>query len=100
VIAEYIRDERDEEATTPFQNDMAIGLRLSFNDAASSDALIGVVQDAETSARLITVEASRRFGSNWKANLEMGLFSDLPPEDPLYGLREDDYLRLELAYYY
>ncbi len=100
VIAEYIRDDRDEEATAPLQNDMAIGLRLSFNDAASSNALIGVVQDAETSACLITVEASRRFGSNWKANLEMGLFSDLPPEDPLYGLREDDYLRLELAYYY
>jgi len=100
VIAEHMRDERDEEATTPFQNDVAIGVRLSFNDAASSEALIGVVQDAENSARLITVEASRRFGSNWKANLEIGAFTDAPSDDMLYGLREDDYLRFELAYYF
>jgi hypothetical protein len=100
VIAEYIRDERGEEATTPFQSDVAIGVRLSFNDPASSEALIGVVQDVESSARLITIEASRRFGSTWKANLELGAFSDIPSDDPLYGLREDDYLRLELAYYF
>ena len=100
VIAEYIRDEREEEATTPLENDVGIGARLSFNDAASSEALIGMVQDAETSARLISIEASRRFGSSWKANLEIGLFTDAPSDDPLYGLREDDYLRLELAYYF
>ena len=100
VIAEYIRDERDEMATTPLQNDVAVGVRLAFNDAASSEALIGVVQDAETSARLITVEASRRFGSSLKATLEICTFSNVPPGDALYDLRDDDYVRLELAYYF
>ncbi|UCE35103.1 MAG: hypothetical protein JSV40_04125 [Deltaproteobacteria bacterium] len=100
VIAEYIKDERDEKATTPLQDDVAIGVRLAFNDAASSEALIGVVQDTETSARLITVEASRRVGSSWKATLEVCVFSNVSPQDALYDLRNDDYLRLELAYYF
>ena len=100
VIAEYIRDERDEKATTPLQNDVAVGVRLAFNDAASSEALIGVVQDTETSARLITVEASRRLGSSVKAILEICSFSNVPPADALYDLRDDDYVRLELAYYF
>jgi len=100
VIAEYIRDERDEKATTPLQNDVAVGVRLAFNDAASSEALIGVVQDAESSARLITVEASRRLGSSLKATLEICAFSNVPPGDALYDLRDDDYVRLELAYYF
>ncbi len=100
VLAEYIRDERDEEATTTFENDVAIAIRLTFNDAASSDALIAVIQDAETSARFITVDASRRFGSRLRANLEIGIFSDIPSGDPSYSFQEDSYLRLEVAYYF
>jgi len=100
VIAEYIGDERDEKATTPLQDEVAIGVRLAFNDAASSEALIGVVQDTETSARLITMEASRRLGSSWKATFELCAFSSVPPADALYDLRDDDYLLLELAYYF
>jgi hypothetical protein len=100
VIAEYIRDERDEEATTPLQSDVAVGLRLPFNDAATSEVLIGVMQDTKTSARLITVEASRRLGSSCKVNLEIYVFSNAPPEDALYDLRDDDYVQLELTYYF
>ena len=100
VLTEYIRDERDEEATTTFENDVAIAIRLTFNDAAGSDALIAVIQDAETSARFITVEASRRFGSHLRATMEIGIFSDIPSDDPAYSLREDSYIRLELAYYF
>ncbi len=100
VIAEYIGDERGHNAPTYFQSDVVIGARLSFNDAASSEALIGFAQDTESSARIITVEASRRLGSRWKANLEIGIFSDVPSDDPLFGLRKDSYLRLELAYYF
>jgi hypothetical protein len=100
MIAEYIRDERDEEATTPLQSDVAVGLRLSFNDTATSEVLIGCMQDTKTSARLITVEASRRLGSNCKVNLEIYVFSNVQPEDALYDLRDDDYVQLELAYYF
>jgi hypothetical protein len=100
VLAEYLFDDRGNDATTAFENDVAIGVRLSFNDAATSEALLAVIQDVETSARLVTVEASRRFGSNVKANLEIGIFSDIPFDDPLYSLRKDSFLRLEMAYYF
>ncbi len=100
VLAEYILDDRENDATTAFENDVAIAIRLTFNDAASSEALIAVIQDVETSARLITVEASRRFGSHVRANLEISVLSDIPPDDPLFSLRKDSFLRLELAYYF
>ena len=100
VLAEYIFDERDKEATTSLQNDVAGGVRVSFNDAAGSEALIGVLQDTESSVLGITLEASRRFGSNWRAYLETGALSGIPSDDPLYDLRDDSYVRLELAYYF
>lgn len=100
ILAEYIGDERGEDATTPFQNEIAMGVRLAFNDMAGTDALIGVIEDVETSARLITAEASRRFGDNWKLIINSWVFSNQPDDDLLYSLRDDDFFQLEIAYYF
>lgn len=100
ILAEYIGDERGEEATTPFQNEVAMGVRLAFNDIAGTDALIGVIEDVETSARIITVEASRRFCDNWKLIINSWIFSNQPDDDLLYSLRDDDFFQIEVAYYF
>jgi hypothetical protein len=100
LIAEWAYDERGQEATTGFQNDAIIGLRLAVNDAASSELLIGFSQDLESTARLLSVEASRRFGNNWLLSIESRAFFDLPEDDLFYSMRDDDYLQIELAYYF
>ncbi len=76
------------------------GCRLALNDAAGSELLAGLIQDTDSSARILSVEASRRIGSNWKATLEAYAFLDVPDDDLLHPLRDDDFLRLELAYYF
>jgi hypothetical protein len=100
VIGEWMYDTREERATTAFENDIATGLRLAVNDAASTEVLLGWVQDLDTSARLLFLEASRRFGDNWLLTAELRAFINQPMEDLLVDLRDDEIMQIELAYYF
>jgi len=100
IIGEWAYDDRGVAATTPFEEDMMTGIRVSLNDQAGSEFLAGMALDTDSSARIISVEASRRFGTSVKVSLDAYTFVDLPMGDPLYYLRNDDYVRLEIAYYF
>ncbi|NOX99179.1 MAG: hypothetical protein GXP30_05530 [Verrucomicrobia bacterium] len=100
AIVEYLYDSRGDKAPTPYNHDLTLGLRLTFNDVDSTDLLFGFVQDVTTSARAIIVEGSTRFGNSVKATLEGGAFFDAPNSDPFYGFRNDSYIKLELAKYF
>jgi hypothetical protein len=99
-VGEWLYDDREDDADTAFENDIAGGLRLTVNDAASSEALLGWVQDVDTSARLLFLEAGRRFGNNWLLNLEVRLSLDQPDSDFLFDQRKDDLFQTELFYYF
>jgi len=100
VVAEYLFDERKDFALTPFENDVAGALRLAVNDAASSELLFGWVQDIDTDARFLFLEASRRLGDDWTLGLEIRMFLDQPPTDFLYAFRDDDLFQFVLQYHY
>jgi hypothetical protein len=100
ILGEYAYDERGDDATTSFENDALLGLRVTVNDAAGTEILAGLSQDIGSSSRFGSVEASRRFGDNWRASLELRAFLDVAEDDFLFDVRDDDFLRLELAYYY
>lgn len=100
VLAEYLYDDRDGGPRTPFQDDVFAGLRLALNDAQSSEALVGCIVDRDSSARTCSAEASRRLGSSWVLSLEARTFSGIPADAPLFSVRRDDYVRIELAYHY
>ena len=99
-VGEWLYDDRKDDATTAFENDIASGLRLTVNDVASSEALLGWVQDVDTNARFFFLEASRRFWSNWLLNLEVRLSLDQPDSDFLFPQRKDDLFQTELIYYF
>ena len=100
VVAEYLFDERRDFALTPFENDVAGALRLAVNDAASTEFLFGWVQDIDTNARFLFLEASRRLGDQWTVDLEIRSFLDQPPTAFLFALRDDDLLQLVLQYHF
>jgi len=100
VIGEYAYDERRDNATTVYENDAMFGLRLAVNDAESTELLAGLIQDLDSPARALSVEASRRIGSNWKLFLQAWGFFDSPSDDLLYNVIDDDFLQIELAYYF
>lgn len=100
LIAEYVFDDRQEDRAGLFNNDVMAGLRLAFNDAASSEILMAVVQDLDHSSRLLTVEASRRLNDRLRFNLEAACFMDGARWSVDNALRDDDFLKMELVYYF
>jgi len=100
LIGEYAYDERGDDATTAYENDAMFGLRLAVNDADGTELLAGLIQDLDSPSRALSIEASRRFGSNWRLSLQAWGFLDAPEDDPLFNLCDDDFLQVDLAYYF
>ncbi|HBE91586.1 MAG TPA: hypothetical protein DDW55_03330 [Gammaproteobacteria bacterium] len=97
---EYLYDSRGELATTPFEDDFLTGLRFTFNDAQSTDALLGAIKDKHDDSFLITLEANRRLGESWKMSLQASKFVVDGLDQSLKSFAEDDFVQLELGYYF
>jgi hypothetical protein len=111
LIAEYLFDDRGDtpralqdglSSASAFQDDLVIGSRWAFNDIDSSEILASVIIDLEGNGYNYSVEASRRFGDNWKLSMEARGVADLPDDynGVLRSVKDDNRLRAELAYYY
>ncbi len=100
ALGEWLHDDRGNDATTAFESDVMAGMRVAFNDAASSEALLGFVQDLDDETRILTFESSRRLGASWKISLEAFAIMEAAPDDVMYMVRDDDYVQLELFYYF
>lgn len=96
VLGEYHWDERGKDALMPFNDDLFVGSRLAFNDAADSQVLGGMASDLNGGGHFINVEASRRIGEYWKVELEMRWFVSVAPSNPLFGFNRDDLIQVEL----
>lgn len=100
LIIEWAYDERGKESTTGYDNDLMGGLRLTFNDAASTDVLVGLIQDLDRDGSSFAFESSRRIGDNWMASLDAFIVIDTSEGDTIHSLRDDDSVSIELAYYF
>ncbi len=98
LLAEYHYDDRGESAQTIYEDDIAVGARFAFNDAASSEALAGIVWDRNTGGLLYNIEASRRLNANWFLEVQGRFFADQSQSDPVFSLTKDDYIELYLTY--
>jgi len=100
AIVEYSRDSRPKAEASILDNDVFVGGRFAFNDIQSSEILAGFFVDVDNRSRSFRVEASRRIGSSWKSTLELQSFGNIDDDDPLAALADDDFVRLEMAYYF
>jgi hypothetical protein len=102
LLAEYAYDARGKDLTTSslYDNDVFLGMRLTPNDAAGTQLLAGFAQDLDDSSNILILETSRRFGSHWKLSLDVWSFLNIPQDSLIAGLRDDDFLRLQLFYYF
>ncbi len=85
LLAEYLYDDRDDEikrATAPFEDDVFIGARLTFNDAQSTELLAGLIIDTDSDTTLWFLEGSRRLRENWTLDLEVRAFNGISSDDP------------------
>ena len=56
--------------------------------------------DADNQSRTFRVEGNRRFGDSWKGTLELQTFANIDSTDPLAAFANDDFLQLEMTYYF
>ncbi|MBL4851126.1 MAG: hypothetical protein JKY90_02425 [Gammaproteobacteria bacterium] len=99
-IGEYLFDDRNEAALTPFEDDYLFGARLTLNDAQSSELLFGIIQDASSSTRSFNLEASRRIGQSWKIEIESRWFSNVESTDINFSLSRDDHIQVTLSKFF
>lgn len=100
MIGEYLYDDRGENSSAVFEDDILLGLRLTMNDVQSSELLFGILLDRTDNTRFYNLEASRRLGNQLKLTVESRIYENLTPGELLYSLRNDSYLEMNLAYYY
>jgi hypothetical protein len=102
LLAEYLYDNRQRsELTTPFEDDVYIGMRLGLNDVQSTEFLAGVIMDTDSSEWAYSIEASRRIGDDWKISFEARGFANNDPKNLIaYPVRNDDYFLFELERFF
>jgi hypothetical protein len=100
LLLEYNWDERGDQASTPYQDDVFLGFRMVLNDEAGTEALIGVVADLEHASRFGRVRASTRLWDSVRLGFEAYWFRSDWMEDPIYPIRNEDHVILSLKYFY
>ena len=101
VLSEVMLDGRDEDAPfTAFDHDAFVGARWAFNDAANTSILGGPVVDYLSGEIIAFLEAERRFGDRWVAELQTRWFLNTDKTAPVHGLRRDDFVTLGLSRYF
>lgn len=102
IIAEYLYDGRDlaMAPVTSLDHDIFMGFRLALNDQQDTSLLLGSIVDHENGSTLISLEAERRIGENWKIEIETRLFLAIDKQDPLYILKQDDSFTFRLTRFF
>ncbi len=104
VLIEFQYDGRSTDPAisplTPADNDIMIGARLAQNDAADTAVLAGVVADAEDGSMSGILEASRRIGSSWVAEIEGRFFMNVEDTNVLAPFKDDSHVMLRMTRYF
>ena len=101
LLLEYQYDGRNEfEPVTIADNDLFVGTRLALNDIQDTAVLAGFSYDTDTGETFVNIEAERRFGQDWFAELRLRVFSGAEQGDTTYWLQQDDYVQLSVSRYF
>ena len=98
VIGEWNYDGRGRNATNIFQNDLFLAARLAFNDVQSTEVLGSMMNDFDTTTRVLTFELNRRISGRFSLHLEAIALLDVDAGDLSYASRRDSFLELHLIY--
>jgi hypothetical protein len=101
IISEYLFDDRALlEATDNDDDDISLGLRLGLNDINSTELIAAMIQDLDDHSRYYYLEASRRIGNAFKLSIEARGVGNVAADNPLRIYENENYLQLELGYYF
>lgn len=100
ILVEYGWDDSGENTSSGIQNDLFLGTRLTFNNVESSDLLIGGGYDLDYDSYSLVIEGNHRISNQLKLIVDARFFNSDDEKDQSYAIRQDDYLKLTLEYYF
>jgi len=100
IVAEYLWDERGDDATHPFQNDLLAGFRFALNDERSTDALFGIIQDLDGGATTLSLEASTRVFDAHRLSIEARHFTNTSDDSSFAAFRDESFIQLDFSYFF
>ena len=101
ILTEYLYDSRKGLAVNSLENDLFVGNRITFNDPNDTSILIGCIADMDSSSKIFSLEASRRFLESWTLKLEGIIFSNIAEKELiLSNFREDSFFRTSISKFF
>lgn len=99
VLGEWSYDERDNNATNAFQDDVLLATRTAFNDVQNTEIYTSILKDRVYSTNVLIIKFGRRISDRWSVNLELfSLFNVDKKDTQLNEIRRDSFLELRLNY--
>lgn len=99
LIGEYLFDQW--QALTPFQRDWMTGLRWTWNDAPSTEFLLGHILDLDDGTQIWQLEASRRLNESFKASMTARVATHVDNQNSFAAqLKNQDQISLKLDYFF
>lgn len=98
-VVEHMYDSRQKRASIgAFEHDVLLATRWAANNSADSVLLVGAVVDYEYEDYSLSIEGTTRLMNGLSLEVEARVFA--PAADaPLYGFRDEDFIKLTLSYY-
>jgi len=94
LVGEYAYDDR--ESLDDLKSVGFAAVRLGFNDEQSTDLLVGCT----VTGNICALEGSRRLGDDFKLSISGNLYSGISSDSVLASQSEDDYLQVNLRYFF
>ncbi|WP_444919687.1 hypothetical protein ACJJID_11970 [Microbulbifer sp. CnH-101-G] len=99
LIAEYLIDDRDEQAETLGQNDLFVGLRASFGDTGDSEFRGVISYDFDSHGNYLDLGLEHRLSDYFRIETRAFLFLNVGRSDTwLYPVRDEDFIEFKLHY--
>ncbi len=99
VVGEWNYDERGEDATNIFDDDLFFAIRYALNDIQDTTFFLSIMQDREHSTNVLFLEFDRRLSDQWSMNMEGFHPLDTDEKDvQIYPTRRDSFIELRLNY--
>ncbi|MFD2179986.1 hypothetical protein [Veronia pacifica] len=82
-------------------NDIFTGARWVLNDINGTEVRVGWLMDIEyITSHLLQYEVSGRFDESLSWKVEGTFFNSEDKQDPLFGVKDDDFVKAALTYYF
>ncbi|MBJ57214.1 MAG: hypothetical protein CMP24_03110 [Rickettsiales bacterium] len=96
---EYHNDDRNNDSTDIFQNDLFLATRLNFNNIEGTEFFTSITLDTDGGGNTSTLELSSRITDNIRVTGSYNSYWSVNDVDILYNFRRDNYFSINIISY-